>query len=291
MAGKKILVADDSLTIQKVIKLALSNEGYEIKSVSDGIDAVQEISLFRPDVVLIDVTLPGKSAFEVKAAIRENDLFSDVQFVLMSSAYEKVDEKLVTESQFHARLTKPFDPSQLRELVARLAQTSQNAKQNLTSLGIPAGDPPMSTSFNPDSDIKKLTESTIALTEGGDFAGWSIESAPGSMKSEFVGFDDPVLPPMGEIGTFKPEQSWSPSTWQPETEAAPIFEPLAFETSAAAAPAASAASASTQLNEAQIERAVHAAVQKAVENTIQKLLPEIAERVIKAEIRKLLEEN
>src|SRR5213595_498171 len=66
MPGKKLLVADDSLTIQKVIRLALSNEGYEIQAVSDGNDAIQQISLFRPDVVLIDVSLPGKTAFEVK---------------------------------------------------------------------------------------------------------------------------------------------------------------------------------------------------------------------------------
>ena len=57
MSGKKLLVADDSLTIQKVIRLALSNEGYEIQAVSDGNDAIQQISLFRPDVILIDISL------------------------------------------------------------------------------------------------------------------------------------------------------------------------------------------------------------------------------------------
>jgi len=69
MIGKKLLVADDSLTIQKVIRLALSNEGYEIQTVSDGNDAIQQIAVFRPDVVLIDVSLPGKTAFEVKKSI------------------------------------------------------------------------------------------------------------------------------------------------------------------------------------------------------------------------------
>src|SRR5271163_365935 len=112
---KKLLVADDSLTIQKVIRLALSNEGYEIQAVSDGNDAIQQISLFRPDVVLIDVSLPGKSAFEVKRAVNTHEDLRGVRFVLMSSAFEKIDEKQLATVIFDGRLTKPFDPAHLRQ--------------------------------------------------------------------------------------------------------------------------------------------------------------------------------
>lgn len=142
MAGKKLLVADDSLTIQKVIRLALSNEGYEIQAVSDGNDAVQQISLFRPDVVLIDVSLPGKSAFEVKRAINGDSDLEDVRFVLMSSAFEKVDEVQVNEVQFHGRLTKPFDPAHLREVLSQVlaqihAKRTEKTMLNLTPPPIP----------------------------------------------------------------------------------------------------------------------------------------------------------
>src|SRR4051794_13610556 len=89
--AKKLLVADDSLTIQKVIKLALSGDGYEIQTVSDGTECLQQISLFRPDVVLIDVGLPGRSAFDIKKAANEDADMARVPFVLMSSAFEKVD--------------------------------------------------------------------------------------------------------------------------------------------------------------------------------------------------------
>jgi CheY-like chemotaxis protein len=123
MAGKKLLVADDSLTIQKVIRLALSNEGYDIQAVSDGNDAIQQISLFRPDLVLIDVSLPGKSAFEVKRTINQQGDFQDVRFVLMSSAFEKVDEDQATQVVFHGRLTKPFDPAHLRQVLSDVLVT------------------------------------------------------------------------------------------------------------------------------------------------------------------------
>ncbi len=118
MAGKKLLVADDSLTIQKVIRLALTNEGYDIHAVSDGNHALQQIALFRPDVVLIDVSLPGKSAFEVKREINQTGDGDEFKFILMSSAFERIDEAQIEEVSFHARLTKPFDPAQLRQTLS-----------------------------------------------------------------------------------------------------------------------------------------------------------------------------
>ncbi|MFZ9594654.1 MAG: response regulator [Bdellovibrionia bacterium] len=118
MSGKKLLVADDSLTIQKVIRLALSNEGYEITAVSDGGDAVNQILLSRPDLVLIDVSLPGKNAFEVKREINTHEDYRETCFVLISSAFEKIDESQIEEVKFHGRLTKPFDPAHLRKVLA-----------------------------------------------------------------------------------------------------------------------------------------------------------------------------
>lgn len=126
MAEKKLLVADDSLTIQKVIRLALANEGYKIQAVSDGNEACQQIALFRPDVVLIDVSLPGKSAAEVKVeidAISGNDP-SAPRFVLMSSAFEQVNEAEIEALRFHGRLIKPFDPAHLRMVLGNVLNAS-----------------------------------------------------------------------------------------------------------------------------------------------------------------------
>jgi CheY-like chemotaxis protein len=204
---KKLLVADDSLTIQKVIRLALSgaasgaSDGYDIQTVSDGNDAIQQISLFRPDIVLIDVSLPGKSAFEVKRSTNQHRDLANVRFVLMSSAFEKVDEVQVQEVNFHGRLTKPFDPAHLREVLSQvLAQVSPHPGQSpqapppvptlptmdeeeeegettilsaahltLTPPSEPAHDlPPIPESFGnfsePDADIRNLTESTIRMS-------------------------------------------------------------------------------------------------------------------------------
>jgi CheY-like chemotaxis protein len=138
MPGKKLLVADDSLTIQKVIRLALSNEGYEIQAVADGNDAINQILLFRPDVVLIDVSLPSKNAFDVKREVNDHEDLSETRFVLISSAFEKVDEVQVEDVKFHGRLTKPFDPAHLRKVLSTvLAQVTAKRMEPTSFLARP----------------------------------------------------------------------------------------------------------------------------------------------------------
>lgn len=134
MAQKKLLVADDSLTIQKVIRLALGNEGYEIQTVSDGAQALEQIATFRPDIVLIDVSLAKMSAFEVKNSINQHRDLAHVKFVLMSSAFKQVDEGQATAAGFDGRLIKPFDPAHLRNIISQaLGSRSQPESHSTTT--------------------------------------------------------------------------------------------------------------------------------------------------------------
>lgn len=135
MGGKRLLVADDSLTIQKVIRLALSNEGYDIHAVSDGHEALTQIAVLRPDAVLIDVSLPGRSAFEVKAEIAQELDLDRVKFILMSSAFEEVDEARVGDSQFSGRLIKPFDPANLRRVLEEVLGPHSNTQSDEDTTG------------------------------------------------------------------------------------------------------------------------------------------------------------
>ena len=194
MAGKKLLVADDSLTIQKVIRLALTNEGYDIHAVSDGNHALQQIATFRPDIVLIDVSLPGKSAFEVKREFNQTSDEEEIKFILMSSAFERVDETQLEEVSFHARLTKPFDPAQLRQTLTDAIQMSSthNQEKQLGMLDFPPFPP----------DTSKSTHSPAAL--GADFDELPPPLPPefNSGTDSFSGFQikeahaDSLLPPI-----------------------------------------------------------------------------------------------
>lgn len=176
MVGKKILVADDSLTIQKVIRLALSNEGYELRAVSDGHDAAQQISVWKPDVILIDISLPSKNAFEVKREINQHSDLSSIRFILMWSAFEKIDELQAAEVIFHGRLMKPFDPASLRQVLTQALDTVdlptdtlppfQKETDSLWDEPAAAPPPPGPALDFPDLDaeIKTLTESTLKIT-------------------------------------------------------------------------------------------------------------------------------
>jgi CheY-like chemotaxis protein len=221
MAGKKLLVADDSLTIQKVIRLALSNEGYEIQAVSDGNDAIQQISLFRPDAVLIDVSLPGKSAFEVKRAINEHADLEEVRFILMSSAFEKVDEPQADEVKFHGRLTKPFDPAHLRQVLTDvLSQVTAQRMEPTLPLQRPTqappapSAPPLSFSTPPRSaklpDFPKLPDMPHLPNlnddeSDEDSAEWVDPMAP---EEEFVAA--PASEPVGQLWDHEPTLTTTP---------------------------------------------------------------------------------
>jgi len=121
MAGKKILVADDSLTIQKVIRLALSGDGYEIQTVSDGKEAIEQASLFRPDICIIDVSLPHYDAYQIREHFMTKPDLKNIPVILMSSAFEKVDESRAEKLGFAGHLIKPFDPSHLRSTLLSVA--------------------------------------------------------------------------------------------------------------------------------------------------------------------------
>ncbi len=138
----KLLVADDSLTIQKIIRLALSNQGYEIQTVSDGNEALQQVALFRPEIILIDLTLPGKDAFELAAGLREmGPDFAHVKTVLLSSISESVDEERANTAGFHGRLAKPFDPASLRKVLSGVMDSPSNSSPAQPGPPPPPGGP------------------------------------------------------------------------------------------------------------------------------------------------------
>lgn len=195
MAQKKLLVADDSLTIQKVIRLALTNEGYEIHSVSEGKDALQQITLFRPDAVLLDVSLPEKSAFEIRRELLSKPEFQNIKAILMSSAFEKVDEVQVKELRFDGRLTKPFDPAHLRKILQEALSGSDeipppppSAPEKTKTLPALEGDlwaGDGGADNTEGGDIKRLTESTIRMSGGVENFEWTLNESAKKPKEDF----------------------------------------------------------------------------------------------------------
>jgi DNA-binding response OmpR family regulator len=113
MAGT-ILVADDEPNIIRLLRLYLHNEGYDVVSASDGHEALDRFRQEQPDLVLLDLMMPGLSGFEVCTEIRRQ---SNVPVLMLTARSDDVDKIVGLEVGADDYITKPFNP---REVVARV---------------------------------------------------------------------------------------------------------------------------------------------------------------------------
>jgi CheY-like chemotaxis protein len=121
MMAIKLLVADDSATIQKVVNLAFSDEDVIIETVSSGHAAIDSAPIFRPDIVLADVCMPGCSGYEVCSHIKQDPELKGTPVILLVGAFESFDEEEAVRVKCDGRLTKPLDASELVQMVHSLA--------------------------------------------------------------------------------------------------------------------------------------------------------------------------
>jgi CheY-like chemotaxis protein/histone H3/H4 len=120
----RILLADDSITIQKVVNLTFADEGIEVVAVSNGDLAERRLAEVAPDLVLADIFMPGKNGYELCEAIKDNPQFRNVPVVLLVGAFEPFDQVEARRVRADAHLTKPFESRTLVETVRRLISAS-----------------------------------------------------------------------------------------------------------------------------------------------------------------------
>ncbi|PKQ16277.1 MAG: DNA-binding response regulator [Actinobacteria bacterium HGW-Actinobacteria-7] len=111
---KRVLVVDDEESILKIVGYALSQAGYEVHTASDGIGAEFMFAEVHPDIVILDLMLPGKSGLDVARDLRAE---SNIPIIMLSARGDEVDRILGLEFGADDYVTKPFSP---RELVSRV---------------------------------------------------------------------------------------------------------------------------------------------------------------------------
>ncbi|MDT8317143.1 MAG: response regulator [bacterium] len=114
---KKILLADDSITIQKVIGITFANEDYELTVVDNGVDAVAKAGEISPDLVLADVIMPEKDGYEVCKEIKAIPALAGVPVILLTGTFEPFDEARSLEVGADDFITKPFESQTLIDKV------------------------------------------------------------------------------------------------------------------------------------------------------------------------------
>jgi CheY-like chemotaxis protein len=118
-----LLLADDSVTIQRVIELTFADEDVTVVAVSDGDQAIARLEASPPDIVLADIGMPGKNGYEVAQYIRQSPKLAHIPVVLLTGAFEPVDQARADAAGCDGVLAKPFEPQmvigRVKELLAR----------------------------------------------------------------------------------------------------------------------------------------------------------------------------
>ena len=119
---KRILVADDQPSARELLRTILSNAGYEVIEAADGNEAVKRATESVPDLILLDIQMPGRDGFNVCKALRTDQRFSNVPIIAMTAGLMQGERDRAMSAGFSEFLAKPISVAVLRRTVADLLQ-------------------------------------------------------------------------------------------------------------------------------------------------------------------------
>jgi CheY-like chemotaxis protein len=254
---KTLLLADDSVTIQRVIELTFAQEDVRVVSVGDGRQAVEWCERDVPDVVLADVDVPGVDGYALTEFIKQTPRLRHVPVLLLAGAFEPVDQDRVSAAGCDGVLVKPFEPQQLVSRVHALLERA-----------VAPGAP------RPDG------------TEG------RVDEAASIPQATSTGFESVRLRPDAPAPAAVAASAGVTAPVQAKADAAPRVSLVsAFSALLAAeqssAPPAAPVPASTPITEATVEDAVRRVLLRMTDDLVRRIVLETAERLIKEEIEKI----
>ncbi len=139
--GRKLIVADESIIIQKTVELILSEKDFVINAISDGREALRSIKAEVPDIVFADIDLPEMNGYELCSAIKKDPSLKTVSVILLAAAVKGIDEERAKEAGADDYIIKPFEPEELlnkidtakalRDIVIQLRNESQRLRNKL----------------------------------------------------------------------------------------------------------------------------------------------------------------
>lgn len=177
--GTKLLLADDSITIQKVVGIIFANEDFDLTVVDNGLSALEKAREQMPDLMLVDALMPGKNGYEVCQEIRSDASLKNTPLLLMIGAFEPFDEDKAHQCGADDVISKPFESQQLVEKVNALLDLGRQRSAEKTLPVAPA------TPVSPE---------TAAVIEPWETAGQEPSAGFESVASADAGiFDEPMM--------------------------------------------------------------------------------------------------
>ncbi len=290
----RVLLADESTTIKRVMQLALHDYAVEVKSVPIGIDVLPVAKVFKPDIVFADVLLPKKSGYEVGKELKNDPEMKSIPLVLMWSSFMELDETKAKESMADRRLEKPFEPETLRSLITELVKKTQT---NPISHYLKFPDMP-EIQEDPHSDLPSIELSS----EDDDFAQVPLHNPLSTPTTQSVQKETSEDWSHQDLSKFKidvpAKKDFDYDATQISTE--PIenkkpqitnygeFEEVTFANAPFEGPTGGQSSSGQSFDQEMVFREE---ARKVIENIAWKILPEITERIVREEINKLLQDT
>jgi CheY-like chemotaxis protein len=302
---QKLLLADDSVTIQRVIELTFADEDIQVTVVGDGRHAIDQVKAERPDIVLADIGMPEKDGYEVAAFIKGDPQFSHIPVILLTGAFEPLDENRARSVGCDGVLVKPFEPqmviNRVKELLAghRPAASIGSSVPAPTQiedleaiLPEPAAAPVQAAPAESLEDYFDRLDAAFA-TMGIPAPGGEKPSSEREDLASGLGDLQP-LPPGPPSRTEDPLASWDPElvgafgpARQPHLAnafaallAAEEGHPLPHGAAVLAAPP-------QRLSDEVIEDIVHRVIARMSDDTVRRTIIETAERLVREEIDRI----
>jgi len=330
--AKKILLAEDSVTMQKVVQLTFAGEDFTVTSASTVDEALERANEMDPDIVLADLSMPGKTGYDLCATLKRNGTRAPI--LLLHGSAVGFDEERARNVQADAHLAKPFDTQGLIDRVQELlsdttrvtvsgpieslsAPIESGGEDIVIDPGIPAVPPPRAPTPYPPPSVVPTAPARASMPPqvevslsgaSGDKAGPSPASThPITIEAElppaggpeplepFDNGDEPTMtaarPPQHTIeASYKIRTSHTLiGTGAPDLPPPPPGMPLPpARLAASAAPVPVGAPAAGQLDPAVYE-AISKLSREVIEKVVWQVVPDLAERLIKEEIDRLVE--
>lgn len=135
MVKQKVLIVDDEVSIQELIRFNLEQAGFDTEVAGDGLEAIEKFESYKPDLIVLDLMLPGKDGYDVCKEIRRT---SNVPIIMLTAKETELERVLGLELGADDYMTKPFSPLELVariKAVLRRASGQENQDENEYKVG------------------------------------------------------------------------------------------------------------------------------------------------------------
>jgi CheY-like chemotaxis protein len=231
--GKKILLADDSITIQKVIELTFSDEDFEVVTVGNGRMAIEKVQEVRPDLVLCDIIMPEKDGYEVCDFIKKNAATAHIPVLLLTGAFEPFDQERASRVGCDGFLAKPFEPQTLIAKVKELLNQGRPAAARPAAAAAPYAPAYAPPAYTPPAPTPVPSPSTSKAPQPAHYAPPSPAASEAFVPDEPQDLYGSVDPEEDALTPVTPEESATLrgsaglgesefGTWSPPTVEVPL---------------------------------------------------------------------